>query len=157
MHLACPHSPFMFGPRGESVPRRPVYEPAWHTTHRPGWKEWYREGYAGNVQGLNIYVEEAVDKILANSPKPPIIIIQGDHGSYLGVTDDLATTDVRSRFSILNAFYLPGRGGERLYSEISSVNTFRLVFSEYFDDDYPLLEDRSFWSRTEVTDRVKIQ
>ena len=48
------------------------------------------------------------------------------------------------------------------YPTISSVNTFRLVFDDYFDANLPLLPDRSFTSRskhrlydmTEITDQL---
>ena len=43
---------------------------------------------------------------------------------------------------------------------MSSLNTFRLVLSEYFGADYPLLEDRSYFSMLnldfeDVTDLVR--
>ena len=68
------------------------------------------------------------------------IIVQGDHGPRLGLTDEVETSDVEDRFGILNAFYLPGDAELKLYPSISSVNTFRLILSEYFDANYPLLE-----------------
>ena len=37
--------------------------------------------------------------------------------------------------------YLPGMDTAMLSVSISPVNTFRLIFSQYFDADYPLLED----------------
>lgn len=45
---------------------------------------------------------------------------------------------------ILNAYYLPE--GEGLYPSISPVNSFRLVFNTYFQADYSLLDDRSYFS-----------
>ena len=126
-----------------------------------GWAGWYREHYPAQVIGLGRYVVAAIEGILANSAEPPIIILQSDHGPRLGLTGDAATSDVEERMSILNAIYLPDQSYDKLYPDISSVNTFRFIFSEYFDQDYPLLDDRSFLSLlelnivVEVTDRVK--
>ena len=161
VHLVAPHSPFVFDAAGEQA-RNSTYDltPLHHEQQAmPGWSEWYRGGYASEVQGLGKYVEEAIDGILANSPSPPIIIVQGDHGPRLGLTDEAETSDVEERFGILSAFYLPGDAGLKLYPSISSVNTFRLILKEYFDANYPLLEDRSYLSLldlnlVDVTDRV---
>ena len=54
---------------------------------------------------------------------------------------------------------LPGDAEKELYLSITSVNTFRLILSEYFDANYPMLEDRSYLSLldlnlVDVTDRV---
>ena len=71
-------------------------------------------------------------KILKSSSTPPIIIIQGDHG-HLG-----------DRYSILNAYYLPGKGSQKVYPTISPVNTFRIIFDIYFGGSYGSLPDKSF-------------
>ena len=161
IHVVAPHSPFVFDAGGEQVRSSPYDRTPFHHEQMvmPGWAEWYRGGYASQVQGLGKYVEEAIDGILANSPRPPIIIVQGDHGPRLGLTDEVETSDVEERFGILNAFYLPGDAEKKLYPSISSVNTFRLILNEYFDANYPLLEDRSYLSLldldlVDVTDRV---
>ena len=60
---------------------------------------------------LSKQVEAMIDRILANSPEPPVIILQSDHGSGMCLsTEDLEQTNVRERMSILNAYYLPGAG-----------------------------------------------
>ena len=50
------------------------------------------------------------------------------------------------RLSIFNAYYLPGGGNEKLYPEISPVNTFRIVFNHYFDTNFEILKDESYYS-----------
>jgi len=48
--------------------------------------------------------------------------------------------------SILNAYYFPGEGKEKLYPSITPVNTFRLVFTNYLGLNKPLLKDQIFFS-----------
>jgi len=158
LHIACPHRPFMFNADGGDQLQNEMYGDiyAWED---PDWVKWYREYYAAQVQGLNVYVEKAIDQILAAAPKPPIIIIQGDHGPRTGINHDLDKCDIQQDMGILNAIYLPGGATPQLYPEISSVNTFRVILNRCFGENYPLLPDRSFHSTwglklTEVTDRV---
>ncbi len=47
---------------------------------------------------------------------------------------------------ILNAYFLPGGDQRSLYPSISPVNSFRVIFNTYFEADYPLLADRSYFS-----------
>ncbi len=70
---------------------------------------------------------------------------------------------IRERMSILNAYYFPGRESDLLYESITPVNTFRIVFNEYFDGQYPLLEDRNYFASwlapykfTDVTRTVEV-
>jgi hypothetical protein len=95
-------------------------------------------GYRGEVLYLNKRILEIVRKIIAVSATPPVIIIQGDHG------DDRAGGE--DRMKILNAYYLPGVDKSNFYSTISPVNSFRLVFNEFFEGNYDLLPDKSYFS-----------
>jgi len=97
-----------------------------------------KKGYINQIQFANSQALAIVDQILANSKTPPIIIIQGDHGLEVG-----------ERNLILNAIYLPEAGRDDLYSSISPVNTFRVIFDNYFNADLPLLPDNSFYSKYE--------
>ena len=47
---------------------------------------------------------------------------------------------------IFNAYYLPSVDKSKLYPTISPVNSFRLVFNEYFGGNYDLLPDKSYYS-----------
>jgi hypothetical protein len=75
--------------------------------------------------------------LLSKSSTQPIIILQGDHGPWIQTGP--------GQFEILNAYYLPGHN-DQLYSTVSPVNSFRLVFNAYFGTDYTLLPDTSYYS-----------
>ena len=53
----------------------------------------------------------------------------------------------KDAWGILNAYYLPGIGQGDLYPTISPVNSFRVVFNQYFGGKFPLLPDLSFQTK----------
>ncbi len=163
-HLFSPHPPFVFDPEGgASRASRPfTTDDGSHFFLRHGGSvEEYVEGYTSQVAFLNRRLAAAVDRILEKSSTPPIIIIQSDHGSGFRMHhESLEKTDLRERFPILNALYLPGFE-DQLPAGLSPVNTFRVVLNHYFGAELELLEDRSYfatWSTpymyVDVTDRL---
>jgi len=93
------------------------------------------EGYLDQIRFTDTRILQIVKTILTKSSNPPIIVIQADHS--------WAEND-RDRPKILNAYYLPDGGSQKVYPNISPVNTFRLIFNQYFGGNYPLLPDTSF-------------
>lgn len=159
-HILSPHPPFIFDSNGEPVSYGGC---SIHDANLfNGSPEEYREGYGQQVSYISQQLELTVDQILTNSITPPIIIIQGDHGS--GMTLDWEDRDnscLRERASILNAYYFPD-GSELLYDSITPVNSFRLLFNTNFDTELPLLEDRTYFSPwkelykfTEITNQIE--
>jgi hypothetical protein len=90
-------------------------------------------GYINQVQFIDSRIVQVARQILENSDTPPIIIIQGDHG-----------LEKENRLVILNAKYFPGEGSKNLYSSITPVNTFRIIFNTYFGASYDILPDLSY-------------
>ena len=83
---------------------------------------------------------EAVSTILQNSKTPPIIILEGDHGSR-------ALPDFegeKESFHCLNAMLLPGGGDKLVRPGMSPVNTLRLILRHYFGVPLELIEDKQF-------------
>ncbi|HSG45623.1 MAG TPA: hypothetical protein VLA72_20970, partial [Anaerolineales bacterium] len=72
----------------------------------------------------------------------PVIVIMGDHGPTSIPGDGVPET----RMSILNALYVNEQAKKDLYKSITPVNTFRVIFNNYFGTEYPLLDDRSYFS-----------
>ncbi|MFV2043571.1 MAG: hypothetical protein ACC700_10110 [Anaerolineales bacterium] len=79
-------------------------------------------------------------EVIERVPVHPIIVLQADHGNQFGDGE---------RNAILNAYFLPETDGHALYSHISPVSTFRLIFDNYFGGNFGLLHDQSFFSTNE--------
>ena len=143
-HIMCPHSPAVFGPNGEYMDPKEPFTLASDVEANELFKT--REliqGYRHQVTYINTRILEVVSEILTKSERPPIIILQGDHGGpHMGIPKE-------ARLAILNAYYLPGDGALQLYDSISPVNTFRVILNTYFNGDYGLLEDIAYSSTHE--------
>lgn len=149
-HIMAPHPPFVFGPHGEPVepdyPFTVLDADRLHGLRDSAIRD-YVVHYRDQVAFLNEKILAAVDAILDRSPQPPVIIIQGDHGSRAHTDFDRPeATYLRESLAILNAYHLPGDGRRLLYPTISPVNTFRLIFKHYLGADLELFDDRSAWS-----------
>ena len=146
-HILVPHQPFVFGANGEQVV--PDTDPfsIWYTVQMGRKREAYVEEYTKQLAFVNKMVKEAIDSIISKSSVPPVIILQADHGpaSMLN-TEDSDKTNIKERMSILNAYYFPGNDYEHLYESITPVNTFRIIFNQFFETQYELLKDESFFS-----------
>ena len=161
-HVIVPHPPFIFNPDGSFKKNSMPY-----TLHDgsdfPGTRQDYIEGYRDQVAYVDMVMEKVITDILAKSTPAPIIIIQADHGPGAFLDWGSAEkTNLDERMGILNAYYFPGGHSGSLYPSITPVNSFRLLFSEYFGLDYPLLADKVFfstWTRPfnfiDVTGKVK--
>lgn len=142
-HFILPHPPFVFNKDGS--PRASLA--GGDGSAYQGEPEEYREGYAEQVQFADAVADELIDTILAHAVRPPVIILQGDHGSgYYLDWESQEESCLRERFSILNAYYLPGIKDASLYESITPVNSFRVILNAYFNAALPLLPDRSFFS-----------
>jgi len=121
-HLVIPHPPYVFGPNGEFTDFDKDYVP----------------GYRDQVTYLNKRLLDLLPKMIAASSSPPIIILQGDHGSI--------GSKPGTRTSNFNAYFLPDGADQSLYPSITAVNTFRVIFNKFFGGNYKLLEDVSYYS-----------
>jgi hypothetical protein len=147
-HIIAPHPPFVFDEAGEAVAHETPFTLNDANYYiRDHSQRNYIAGYRKQLQYVNNLVLETVDAILARSTTPPIIILQGDHGpgAYLH-WGSLENTLPAERFGILNAYYFPGQEYARLYPSISPVNSFRVLFNQFFEADYALLPDRHYYS-----------
>ena len=150
-HLLSPHHPFVFGEDGEDVSRtdRPFRFNDGGVGGRraePGEvHEEYIEAYRAQTIYIGKRVAEMVAELLARSPEPPIIIVQGDHGP----NSRWPHVDPAERMPILLAIFGPPEVEALLDPRMSPVNSFRVVLSGVFGDELPRLPDRHYLSSYE--------
>ena len=138
-HIVCPHPPYVFTETGEQLPLDLKLDNAWKMSET--------DYYLGQLKYLNGRVKAMVEAILEKD-NGAVIILQSDHGSaFLG--DDWSkpgSAFVRERAKIFNAILMEGEAENALYPDISSVNTFPVVFNRIFRDSFELREDSTYFS-----------
>jgi len=108
-HIICPHPPYVFGPNGESInPRGARVFTADDGFQVTGDRQQQVKGFADQTRFLNRRVEETVNRILAESPSSPVIILQADHGPDVDLDwGNPQPGPLAERFAILNAVCIP--------------------------------------------------
>jgi len=139
VHILSPHAPYIFGPNGENV------NPGNSLDSNP-WNE--RNAHVDQIKFVNKNLIELIPKLL-NSENKPIIILQGDTGAGYEI-DWKSPSDVMviERMSNLNAIYFPNKNYDKI-NNLTPVNTFRIIFNEYFDEENVLHENKNYWSNSE--------
>jgi hypothetical protein len=131
-HITSPHAPFVFEKDGDYVDPQ----------NQQNWQD--KKYYLGQYIYTNRQIEYSIDNILSNSKTPPIIIIQSDHGpriQYRPAPDEKTEMPPDEKFKIFYAYYMPDNSEKiLLFNNISSANTFRIIFNQTFHDDIELLE-----------------
>lgn len=128
VHLLLPHVPHMFKPDGSLGPPSGYYD--WNN-------------YLDNYKFTIPVIENSVKDILASADpaRPPVIIIQSDHGARntdfgLGILPDYPD---KYKTLIVNAMLLPGCDQSVLTQDMNPINTLPIVFNCYFGAEMPLL------------------
>jgi len=145
-HIPAPHEPYVFDKDGnEMEPSVPVLIPG--KADFKSFKEKNRR-YSDFAEWLNGKLITALDGILDDTTRPSVIILQADHGSnsYLQQGDS-SYVGIIEKLAILNAYYFPDKNYEKLYDNITPVNSFRVFFNQYFGARLDLLEDKNYFSR----------
>lgn len=130
IHIVSPHPPYVMDSSGNRRVRSSLSDMAWEP----------REDYIQQLKYVSKKVMALIDTLQNTSKEPPIIILQSDHGPWLNDPDPKNVYEARSQ--ILNAYYVPDNYKAKLYPGITPVNSFRIIFSELFGMNYPLLPDR---------------
>ncbi len=116
------------------------------------------EDYVNKISYLNTCIKTLASNLLSNKDDLPVIIFQGDEGisstEFTKLTQgrfnqalQLPDNIVAQRAWILNAIYLPEGANDSLYSTLSPINTFRIIFNRYFGTNYDLLPDQFYFPR----------
>ncbi len=149
-HILAPHPPFVFRDNGKPVPSKHLFAFAdgshWYNIHGRD-KPLYRKLYSGQARYIMKRLGETVDRILAASPRPPVIIIQGDHGPGSELDwDRPRQTNHNERMGIYNAWLTPPGIEPALYEGMTAVNTFPLLFNAMTGSDLPLRPDEAWFA-----------
>jgi hypothetical protein len=140
-HLMTPHLPFVFDrecrplnhktagtvPKGKSLP------------------------YVEQVQCLNRMVLRLVT-LLLESDVPPVILLQGDHGTKTLHFEKAPTAEAipvaaaRERLGAFGAYYLPGHGAEAFGDSVTLVNVLGDVLRYYLGAKLPREPDDMYLS-----------
>lgn len=145
-HIISPHPPFIFNADGSFVENMGVF------SLQPKLPDFsyseFKEGYHNQIIALDQKIIETITQIIANSASTPIVILQSDTGPYLTMNSwqEPNQESVWERMSILNAYLLPDLPSETLYPDISPVNSFRILFNNYFNTNYSILPDKNYYS-----------
>jgi hypothetical protein len=145
IHVLSPHAPFVFDPQCGLPPRR-----------SQGRRK--LQQYVGQLPCLNRMVLATVSRLIRDSDVPPIILLQGDHGSatrgftQVHAVDDLTPLAAWERLGAFGAYYLPGGGAQAFGDSVTVVNVMGNVLRYYFgaalprepDDRYLSVEDAPF-------------
>ncbi|MFH1002734.1 MAG: hypothetical protein V1780_01160 [Chloroflexota bacterium] len=123
-HIMSPHPPYLFDRNGP-LDFNPL-EPENYN---------YQTKYSEQARFISQKTMELVNQILSKSKTPPIILLQGDHGTWW---------DQGRKLAILNAYYFPDGDYHGLHPDISPVNSFRLIFDQYFGAGYGLLPNQGY-------------
>lgn len=155
-HIVCPHPPYIFDENGNIDDQRDLkLDNNWGGDTE-------KEYYLNQLKFMNKKTEVLINELLEKS-KETVIVIQADHGpSIMGRNADPSimgrNTDwnnpsielIRERSFIFNAILLNNKDKKNLYPEVSSVNTFRVVFNNVFNDSLEILHDSTYFSSYET-------
>lgn len=138
-HIILPHQPYVFAADGSFL------EDADYRSKdgEPANQEYHTKGYLNQLQYANSRMIPFLQKIMSESDRPAVIILQGDHGAR-----------GKNRHKILNAYYFPDREYGLMNNSISPINTFRVIFNTYFGTHFERLPDLSFISQDELSNRL---
>ena len=129
-HVYVPHPPFLFGPNGENV----------IPDHREisGLQSWEDpQGYVNQLIYATNEITVVIKNIVKNDPNA-IVIVQGDTGTLTGTDISKKTMkEIYQAHSILYAVRIPDVEDS---DYMIPVNTYRVIFNNYFNMNYDYLE-----------------
>ena len=151
-HFALPHDPFVLNTNGDLQ----IFE------ETDSNYEESKKAYIEQLKFANKMSIKVIDEILSDTDRDSVIIIQSDHGERTKIDWENPTEQmIKQGLNNINAIYFPNRHEDLSYDRISNVNSFRIIFNEYFNAEFELLEDKYFWMESgkpefKITDVTEI-
>jgi hypothetical protein len=140
-HFVPPHHPYLFDRDGHVLRNANLSNQ--FEFQKKLWED--RQAYVDQLVFISRKVEEAIDRLIADSRRPPVILLLSDHGPNL--RRGLRGTEFsRLRLANLSAVRLPGAPADLLPEDVANVNLLRIVLGQLFEADLPPLPDRHFIS-----------
>jgi hypothetical protein len=144
-HIMSPHEPYVFN---ADCSHRSALWPSYSVS---GDETPERRAYLAQLACVNRRLEIIVERILRDSPHPPVILLQSDHGHgrmgfHIPEASSVTPDRLAERADIFAAYYLPGADPQIVSDSITPVNVFRVVFRHYFQADLNPLPDETYWS-----------
>src|SRR5436190_7093366 len=124
-HIMLPHDPYVHDENGNII-----------KSAGPGGIN--MQGYLSQLKYSNKIIRQIIDCLLSDTSRNKIIILQGDHGYR-----HFSNAPLAKQYGALNAFYFYNKDYSGLYKTMSNVNTYRIVINKFFNDNLPLLEDKT--------------
>jgi hypothetical protein len=146
-----PHEPYVFRADGRCLSS----EREWNET----------ESYIEQVRYANSLIKDFISALLATDGPKPIIVLQSDEGPFPPryrseerSWRDATIDELRAKTGILNAFYFPDGDYRGMDPQVTSVNTFRIVFNKHFGTTLKRLPDRiyAFPDKSKIYDFYEI-
>lgn len=128
-HFMMPHAPYLRNSNGQLKNIGEAYKES-----NKGLNIKSYEDYLKYCNSISLKI---VDSILAKKPHS-IIVLLSDHG----LRNSKGKNRSFSEFNNFLAVYSPEKPGFKIPDSIGTVNVFRLMLNEYFDQKLPMLENR---------------
>ena len=136
-HLLVPHDPYVFdrdcGPAHHKIDS--------------GRSQPKGAAYVEQIQCVDHLMLDLVSTLLRTSELPPVILLQGDHGSKTLLFDQAETAEkitlaaARERLGAFGAYYLPDHGSEVFGDSVTIVNVMGEVLRFYLGAAVPRQPD----------------
>jgi hypothetical protein len=144
-HLLVPHEPYVFN---GDCSTKPLY---WPAEIQRSDDQRMRVSYVEQIRCVNRQVLDLVERLLRDSARPPVVLLQADHGNGRfpygrpPPLESITAEQLRDRTHVFAAYHLPGVRAQ-LYDSISPVNVIPIVLRAYFGAPVPRLEDKAYYS-----------
>ncbi|MCQ2956130.1 MAG: LTA synthase family protein [Opitutales bacterium] len=126
VHILCPHPPFVFSDNASATYGLTVQ-------YQKNQTDSYIPQIRANIAGIDAMVLPIL-KQLTQQPKPPIIILHSDHGSYFGTQNN-----VDSNFGNLLALYIPDTWKSDA-KDLKFINLYRFILNHLFNEHRPYID-----------------
>lgn len=143
-HIMSPHPPYVFTEDGGEV-HNPNLNNADEGVNR-------RPYYLAQLKFISNQTLPLLKKLIKNSPKPPVIILQSDHGpgSIFGTRNkwksNYSQSAVAERSGILYAVLLPDKNYQQFTDNMTPINTYSILFNQYFGENNELLPNKTYYT-----------